>query len=200
MQDIILEPYGGEVLGLSVGATTQLTAMTAVGALGAFALAAHWLGRGMDSHRVSAAGALVGIGAFCAVLFSAPLESALLFRAGAVLIGFGGGLFGVGTLSAAMALESGGLHGLALGAWGSVQACALGLATAVGGTLRDAIGGLATSGALGEALTGPATGYGAVYHLEIVLLFATLIAVGPLTRRRAAPPSPAAGPLHALPS
>jgi len=36
MQDIILEPYGGEVLHLSVGQTTALTAMLAAGALLAF--------------------------------------------------------------------------------------------------------------------------------------------------------------------
>jgi MFS transporter, BCD family, chlorophyll transporter len=183
MQDIILEPYGGEVLGLSVAATTQLTAMSAGGGLAAFALAAHWLGRGWNAHRITALGALVGIAAFCAVIFAAPLGSAGLFRIGAVLIGFGGGLFAVGTLSCAMVLETGGLHGLALGAWGAVQACALGIATGLGGTLRDVVSGLATHGQLGEVLGTTATGYSFVYHLEIALLFATLIAVGPLVRR-----------------
>jgi len=38
MQDILLEPYGGEVLGLSVGATTALTALWAAGSLAGFAL------------------------------------------------------------------------------------------------------------------------------------------------------------------
>jgi BCD family chlorophyll transporter-like MFS transporter len=36
------------------------------------------------------------------------------------------------------------------------------------------------NGRLGEALANPATGYSVVYHIEIALLFATLIAVGPL--------------------
>ncbi len=40
MQDIILEPYGGEVLHLSVGATTLLTALMALGSLAAFGLGA----------------------------------------------------------------------------------------------------------------------------------------------------------------
>ena len=39
MQDIVLEPYGGEILKLSVGATSALTALMAGGALVAFALA-----------------------------------------------------------------------------------------------------------------------------------------------------------------
>jgi len=40
MQDVLLEPYGGEVLGLSVSATTLLTAMWAGGALLGFGFAA----------------------------------------------------------------------------------------------------------------------------------------------------------------
>jgi BCD family chlorophyll transporter-like MFS transporter len=55
--------------------------------------------------------------------------------------------------------------------------------------LRDAVGHLAMSGALGEALVMPATGYAFVYHLEIALLFATLVAIGPLVRTATDPRS-----------
>ncbi len=186
MQDIILEPYGAEVLHLGVGATTQLTALMAVGALVAFALAARALGRGGDPHRVAAAGVLVGLAGFSGVIFADPMASANLFRAGVVLIGFGGGLFAVGTLSAAMALEGHGMHGMVLGAWGAVQATCAGVAVALGGALRDLVSSAASAGWLGEVLQHPATGYSAVYHLELVLLFATLIALGPLVRRHPA--------------
>ncbi len=182
MQDILLEPYGGQILRLSVSATTALTALLAGGTLAGFALAARTLARGTDPHRLAAYGALAGLAAFPAVILAAPLESTLLFRAGTVLIGVGGGLFAVGTLTAAMELAEGGQSGLALGAWGAVQASTAGAAIALGGVLRDAVAGLAAAGALGPALTSPAAGYGAVYHLEIVLLFATLAAIGPLAR------------------
>ena len=182
MQDIVLEPYGGEVLGLSVGATSALTAMLAAGSLAAFALAARALGHGRDPHLVAAWGALAGLPAFAAVIFAAPLESAWLFRAGTLLIGFGAGLFAVGTLTAAMALDSSERVGLALGAWGAVQATAAGSAIAAGGLLRDLFSSLATHGLLGAALTDAATGYSVVYHLELALLFATLIVIGPLVR------------------
>jgi BCD family chlorophyll transporter-like MFS transporter len=127
-------------------------------------------------------GALAGLLAFTAVLFAAPLESAGLFRVGTVLIGFGGGLFAVGTLTAAMALADSGQSGLALGAWGAVQATAAGIAIAFGGAVRDLVAGMAEQGLLGPALTGPSAGYGVVYNIEIVLLFATLAAIGPLVR------------------
>jgi len=180
MQDVLLEPYGGEILNLGVAATTVLTALLAGGTLVALALSARLLGRGADPNRLAAYGALTGIAAFSAVIFAAPLSSALLFRAGSVLIGFGGGLFAVGTLTAAMRLGRGQYSGLALGAWGAVQASAAGLAIALGGLIRDTVTALGAQGTLGAALAGPATGYSAVYHLEILLLFAALAAIGPL--------------------
>ncbi len=194
MQDIILEPYGGEILGMSVGATTTLTAMMAAGALAAFTLAARTLGRGTSPHKLAAWGVLAGLFAFSCVIFAEPLGSTALFRLGATVIGFGGGLFSVGTLTAAMNLETDGLNGLALGAWGAVQASCSGLAIAAGGAIRDLVSGLATQGALGTALSSPATGYSFVYHLELYLLFATLIAIGPLVRTaRHAPRTPPTG-------
>jgi BCD family chlorophyll transporter-like MFS transporter len=182
MQDILLEPYGGEILHLGVGATTTLTALQACGGLAAFALAARLLTAGADANRLAAYGALVGVFAFAAVIFAEPLASPILFRTGAFLIGFGSGMFAVCTLTAAMALPTGSNTGLALGAWGAVQASAGGIAVALGGALRDTIGGLASHGALGAAMTGPGIGYSFVYHIEIALLFVTLVAIGPLVR------------------
>jgi BCD family chlorophyll transporter-like MFS transporter len=182
MQDVVLEPYGGEILHLSVGATSALTGLLAGGALVAFALAARWLSRGGDPYRVAACGALLGLPAFAAVIFAAPLEAPWLFRCGTTLIGFGAGLFAVGTLTAAMTLERPEHVGLALGAWGAVQASAAGVAVAAGGAVRDLVSSLATHGALGSALVSPVTGYSFVYHVEMYMLFAALIAIGPLVR------------------
>ena len=189
MQDVLLEPYGGEILGLSVSQTTYLTAMSATGALTGFVLAARWLARGTDPYRLAARGILAGIAAFSAVIFAAPLHSTALFFAGAGLIGFGGGLFAIATLTVAMTMPVGGLAGagIALGAWGAAQATAQGLSIFMGGTLRDVVGHLATSGKLGAGLVDPSLGYSFVYHLEIGLLFATLAALGPLVRLRPLP-------------
>jgi MFS transporter, BCD family, chlorophyll transporter len=182
MQDVLLEPYGGQILHMSVAQTTVMTALFAMGILAGFAVAARLLGRGGDAYQLAAFGLLAGVAAFSCVIFSAPLLSPLLLRIGTLLIGFGGGLFAVGTLTAAMDLTGNGQYGLALGAWGAVQATAAGAAVALGGGLRDLISNLATKGLLGAALNMPATGYNFVYHLEIGLLFATLVAIGPLVR------------------
>ncbi|TKD50939.1 BCD family MFS transporter [Sphingomonas baiyangensis] len=187
MQDVLLEPYGGAILGLSVAATTSLTALWAFGMLGGFALAARAMGSGADPIRLGGYGAVAGIGAFALVLFAAPLGQPLLLAAGAACIGFGAGLFSVGTLVEAMALAERDTAGLALGAWGAVQATAAGVAVATGAIARDLISAGAVDTRFGATLAHPGTGYGAVYTFEILLLFGTLVALGPLARGREMP-------------
>ena len=176
LQDVLLEPYGGQVLGLSVGATTALTALLAVGGLSGFALGGWLLARGWDRYRVAALGALAGLFAFGCVIIAAPMDSPLLFAAGTFGIGGGGALFAVGTLSGAVETSGRGRTGLALGSWGAVQALAAGIGIAGGGVLRDVAGGFGLDG--GTA----AFGYQTVYGLEVLLLLATLVAIGPLVR------------------
>jgi BCD family chlorophyll transporter-like MFS transporter len=187
MQDILLEPYGGQVLGLSVGSTTTLTALMAGGTLMGLYLAARSLARGRDPQLLAAWGALCGIAGFSAVIFSSPLQSLPLFCLGTAGIGLGGGWFSVGTLTASMALSEGGRSGLAVGLWGAVQATVAGVGVALGGGLRDLVSALAVSGALGPGLPSSSVGYLFVFHLEIALLFATLVAVGPLVRTSLSP-------------
>lgn len=184
MQDALLEPYGGEILGLSVGTTTMLTGAWAAGALGGFCLAGRSLSRGGDPLRLAGTGLVAGIAAFLLVLFAAPFQSSLLLFAGALAIGLGLGLFSVGTLTETMARASGDGAGLAVGAWGAVQATCAGLAIAIGGTLRDLISQAASAGGLSGALNTPAAGYSTVYVIEIFLLLAALVALGPLVARR----------------
>ena len=174
MQDVLLEPYGGEVLHLSVAATTLLTAIWAVGSLAGFWLAAKQLKQGRDAYLLAAYGALIGVPAFAAVIFSGALGAPMLFRLGAFLIGFGGGLTSVSLLHAATALAEDGRFGFAIGAWGSVQAMSAGLSVLLGGVLRDWIHANIASGT---------SAYTLVYHLEIALLFAAIIALGPLVSR-----------------
>jgi BCD family chlorophyll transporter-like MFS transporter len=192
MQDIVLEPYGGQVLGLDVGMTSGLTALSAGGALLAFALSSRFL-RNIDAVRLAAIGALLGLPAFACVIFSAPLGSALMFQTGAALIGFGGGLFSVGMLLTAMEMTQSEQAGMVLGAWGAVQATASGVAMALGGVARDVVGEMATQGFLGEVLVSDVTGYNFVFQTEMVMMFVVLVALGPLVSRRPTLPPRSAG-------
>jgi BCD family chlorophyll transporter-like MFS transporter len=200
MQDILLEPYGGELLGLRVSETTMLTALMAGSTLLGLFVAARRLGRGYSPNRLAALGGMFGIVGFSTIIFAAPLGSLALFLAGTAAIGFGGGWFSVGTLTSAMALSESGDSGLAVGAWGAVQATTAGLAIALGGALRDVLSDLATRGALGPGFVSSSVGYIFVYHIEVALLFGMLVAVGPLVRAEERPKSTTGFGLAELPN
>ena len=185
MQDVLLEPYAGQLLGLGVGATTWLTAALAGGGLVGFSVASRVLGRGMDPARLALLGACLGLPAFAAVMGAATSLSLNLFAAGVVLIGLAAGLFGHATLTLTMNRAPKEQAGLALGAWGAVQATAAGAAVALGGLGRDLFDALAVRDAFGPALNSPNTGYAAVYSIEIALLLATILAVNRLIANQA---------------
>jgi BCD family chlorophyll transporter-like MFS transporter len=175
MADVLLEPYGGQVLHLTVADTTRLTALLALGGLTGFGLASRVLSRGADPFRMAAWGLATGIPAFALIIAAAPLDAAAPFVVGTLFIGFGAGLFGHGTLTATMQQAPAGQAGLALGAWGAVQASAAGTAIALGGIVRDIV-----AGGLSHVGSGPASGYVVVYSLEILFLGLALVAMIPL--------------------
>lgn len=178
MADVLLEPYGGQVLQMTVAQTTRLTVVLALGSLIGFGLASRWLGRGGQPLQVAAVGAALGVPAFLLVLVSALLGSVGLLFGSTLLAGFGAGLFGHGTLTATMRSAPKDQIGLSLGAWGAVQTTAAGIAIAVGGVIRDAM--LLAPG----ASTAGAETYVPVFALEAALLVLALVVALPLWRRR----------------
>jgi BCD family chlorophyll transporter-like MFS transporter len=174
MQDVLLEPYGGQVLRMSVSATTLLTACLAAGGLLGFGLASKVLSRGADPFRMASHGAMVGVPGFLAIMASGPEMAPGLFALGVFIVGFGGGLFSHGTLTATMVMAPEEQTGLALGAWGAVQATAAGVAMALGGVIRDLAAGIPGAHA--------GTGYQIAYGLEVAMLLATVLAMLPLLR------------------
>ena len=183
MADILLEPFGGHVLHLSVSATTKLTALFAVGGLCGFAVASRVIAAGADPYITARRGALIGVPAFALVMAAAPLDQPLLFLVGNFLIGVGGALFGHGTLTATMNQAPREQVGLALGAWGAVQATAAGVGIALSGTIRDLINAVEAGTLSNAAATASATGYVTVYGIEIALLIVTIVVTAPLVRR-----------------
>ena len=184
MQDVLLEPYGGQILGLSVSATTLLTGLWAFGSLLGLAFAARSSVKENRPVSNTLGGLIVGIIGFSAIIFSSPMQMPLLFFAGTILIGFGTGLFSVSLLTIAMSFPTDDRvgRGLILGSWGAAQALGAGLGIAIGGILRDIINTLAVSGVFGATFENHSTGYLVVYHLEILIIFVTLISLGSLSQ------------------
>ena len=118
-----------------------LSALLAAGGLSGFGLAARlaW-----PRRRSLSAGGVRRVGRADGVQLRhfrrARWNRSALFAIGTALIGFGAGLFGHCTLTAAMGTARPGQIGLALGVWGAVQASAAGSAVAAGGLIRDGVG------------------------------------------------------------
>lgn len=162
MADVLLEPYGGQALGLSVADTTKLTALLAGGTLIGFGVASRVLGQGGEPRRVGITGALIGLPGFAAIIAAAFGGGLPAFLAGTILTGMGAGLFSHATLTATMRAAPKGQIGLALGLWGAVQATCAGLAVALAGIVRDIV--------LVGAGSSATTPYIAVFMIELVML------------------------------
>ncbi|NTU80831.1 MAG: BCD family MFS transporter [Chloroflexales bacterium] len=163
--DVLLEPYGGQVLGMSVTQTTGLTALWGAGMLGGIALAAGVLWRGRSPVFLISLGCLLGAAGFLTVTLSSNATLIAPFRGGVALIGAGRGLFIVGALALVMGLVDRNHAGLFIGLWGITQALAQGFSTIGGGLTRDLV----------QHATGDVTlGYTAVYAASLTLLLVTI--------------------------
>jgi len=172
-QDILLEPYGGQVLGMSVAATTRLTALWGIGMLIAMLIAWRVVPRLDSPLPVTTAGCLVGLAGFGLITSASAARSVVMFAAGAMVIGVAGGLFLISTLSLIAYLADIKTAGMYVGLWGLVQTTAAGLAALAGSNLRDAV----------ARLTGDvARGYTAVYMAEMVFIALALVLLALIPR------------------
>lgn len=161
--DVLLEPYGAQVLGMSVTQTTRLTALWGAGMLSGIALSALLLWRGRSPLLLISAGCLLGAAGFLAVTLASSPELAGPFRAGVLLIGAGRGAFIVGALALVLSIVDKNHAGLFIGLWGITQALAQGFGAIGGGLGRDLV-----QRASGDT----ALGYAAVYATSLGLLLA----------------------------
>ena len=168
-QDVLLEPYAALVLGMSVGATTRLTAIWGAGTLLSMGAAGMWLIKRFGYARVVRVGLVLGVGTFAGLILSGAFGLNTLFLALVFLLGVSTGLSASGMLSAVIEFTTPARAGLLMGIWG------------VAHNLGQALGGL-FSGALVDVVRGlgggAITAYGWVFALEGVLLIVALGLLG----------------------
>ncbi len=166
--DVLLEPYGGQVLGMSVSETTQLTALWGVSMLFSIAGAGWMLWKGRSAITTIIMGCAVGAVGFLVISIASDAAMVNPFRAGVSLIGMGRGLFIVASIALVMSLTDMQHAGLFIGLWGMMQALAQGFGTIGGGLIRD----------IAQAQTGSVVlGYTVVYSISLSLLVLSLVLV-----------------------
>lgn len=167
MHDVILEPFGGEVLGLDPGATTRFNAYIGLGLIASMLAGGMALIPRYGKKWVTALGCSILVGAFIGLTISAQLQSASGIELLLVFLGLGGGFFTVGGVALMMDMTASEHTGLFIGAWTLVQALARGPASLAGGGFYDLF---IRAGAT------PGEGYGAIFLLEAIgLLFSILV-------------------------
>ena len=168
-QDVLLEPYAALVLGMSVGATTRLTAIWGAGTLLSMGAAGMWLIKRFGYERVVRVGLLLGVGTFAGLILSGAFGLNTLFLALVFLLGVSTGLSASGMLSAVIEFTTPARAGLLMGIWGVAHNLGQALGGLFSGALVDVVRGLG-----GSAITA----YGWVFALEGVLLIVALGLLG----------------------
>ena len=167
MQENILEVFGAQALGMTVGETGRFQQLWGGGALaGMFAMGVATQRWSLSKHSVILAGT-VGIAASLALLAWAALTvDAALVHVALIAFGLFNGFFLVGSLTAMMELTTAADRGAYMGLWGLSLALANGFASIVGGAL--------VSGLVETGLTPAQVGYAGIFLLEALLMLASL--------------------------
>jgi len=163
-QDVLLEPFGAEVLQMSVAQTARLTSIWGLGVFITLT-GGLWLVRRLGKKHSANIGAYVAALGFVAIILTGLVANVELFRTSVFVLGLGGGLMTVSNLSFMLDMTVPEAAGLYIGAWGVANFAGQALGNIISGLLRDLFYGLT-----GNAMIG----YAAVFAMEVVGL---LIAV-----------------------
>lgn len=161
-QDVILEPFGGLVLGMPADETTALNQYWGVGILLAMVTSGAILLKSLGRLRLMRIGLIVSITSFMALIVVGMIQNVTVFNYVVFVMGLGTGLAGAGMLATVVNFTTQIRAGVLLGVWG--------FANMMGHALGQLIGSGVAS--IMMKLTGENAGisYSAVFVLEIIIL------------------------------
>ena len=155
-QDVLLEPFGAEALGMSIAATSRLTSIWGAGILITLLAGIIFVKR-WGKKTGANVGAYVTAVAFASIIATGLLGQSNLFIGAVFLLGLGGGLMTVSNLSFMLDMTVPQAAGLYIGAWSVANFAGQAIGNIISGVLWD----------LFFWLTGnPLIGYAAVFTLE----------------------------------
>ena len=160
-QDVLLEPYGGLVLGMEVGETTGLTQFWGIGVLLSMLASGLFLLKALGPMRVMRSGMILSALSFIGPIVAGLTGNVGLLKATVFVMGLGTGLAGAGMLSGVMNFTTKIRAGMLLGVWGVANMTGHAFGSLLGGGIVDSV----------RALTGNIfLAYASVFGLEIILL------------------------------
>lgn len=177
MQDVLMEPYAGLVLGMDVAATTRLTMFWGIGALASILLSGLVLIRWLGLARLYRVGVALLLPLFALVVLAGVIQHPVLLQLAVTGLGLGSGLAAASLLAQAMELTNARSAGLLLGVWGLGFQLGRALANLLGSGLVDLVNLISERN--------PLVAYGTAFGIECALLIGALLAFGRLHMRSA---------------
>jgi BCD family chlorophyll transporter-like MFS transporter len=137
MQDAILEPYGGEVFGMTIAETTQLNAAYGMGTLLGIIVTGWLVVPRIGKKRTVALGCSWAAVCLLGIMLSGLTRSPQVLLTAVFLFGIASGILTLGAIVLMLDLTVAETAGTFIGAWGLAQAMARGSATVLGGGVLD---------------------------------------------------------------
>ncbi|MEA3643440.1 MAG: PucC family protein [Lamprobacter sp.] len=167
MQDVLMEPYAGLVLGMDVAATTQLTMFWGLGALAAILVSGLVLIPWLGLARLYRLGIVLLMPLFAGVVLAGMLQQPLLLQRCVLGLGLSTGLAAASLLAQTVDFTSTQSAGLLLGVWGLGFQLGRALANLLGAGLVDGLNHLTGEVAL--------LAYGGAFAIECAFLIGALL-------------------------
>ncbi|MCS6836671.1 MAG: BCD family MFS transporter [Anaerolineae bacterium] len=138
-QDSVLEPFAGDVFGVSAQETNRFSAYWGLTAIVSTLVFIFWSRKNprLSNTFMSQAGVAALIAAFAMFGAAAFLDARALLKPGLLVLGIGLGIWNVGALGLMMVMSPLGRAGTFLGFWTMAVTFARGGGVAVGGMVRD---------------------------------------------------------------
>lgn len=170
LQQPILEPYAGEVFGMTPAQSTQLNAFWAIGSMVGIATTGFWIVPKLGKATTAKLGCFLVAGCFGVIIAAGFTRNPVVLQGATLILGLAMGVTTSSAVNLMLDLTVAETAGTFFGAWGLAQALAQALATATGGTLLD----------VGRRwFTLPLPAYGFVFVLEALCM---LVAITILNR------------------
>ncbi|MEN9225091.1 MAG: BCD family MFS transporter [Thermostichus sp. HHBFW_bins_43] len=170
IQQPVLEPYGGDVFGMTVAQSTQLNAFWSLGILAGIMLTGFFIVPKLGKQGAARLGCLLVAGSFVCTILSGFTGNPLLLQLCMILFGLASGITTNGAISLMLDLTAAETAGTFIGAWGLSQAMSQALSTLIGGVLLD----------LGRMVfpSSPVLAYATVFGVEAAVMLLAVYLLG----------------------
>jgi BCD family chlorophyll transporter-like MFS transporter len=168
MQDPVLEPYGGDLFGMSVSDTAKLNAYNGSGTLISIALAGFLIVPRIGKNNTAKIGCIALVVSLVMIVGAGISGAPILLKLAMLVFGVASGIATTGALSLMLDLTAVETAGTFIGAWGLAQAMARGLATVLGGGVLN----------LGKIIFASVNGlpaYGLVFGSQVICLVMAIV-------------------------